>query len=33
MSLNGEFENCRERAVLFLGLDRNKSSGRVRQKL
>ena len=33
MSSNGAFENCRERAVLFLGLDRNKSSGRVRQKL
>ena len=33
MSSNSAFENCRERAVLFLGLDRNKSSGRVRQKL
>ncbi|NLC39555.1 MAG: RecX family transcriptional regulator [Clostridiaceae bacterium] len=33
MSSNAEFDNCRERAVVFLGLDRNKSSGRVRQKL
>lgn len=33
MSLNPEFENCRERAVLFLGLDHNKASGRVRNKL
>ncbi|MDD2426665.1 MAG: RecX family transcriptional regulator [Eubacteriales bacterium] len=33
MSLNLDFENCRERAVLFLGLDHNKASGRVRKKL
>lgn len=33
MSSSEEFDSCRERAVAFLGLDRNKSSGRVRQKL
>ncbi|NLC26371.1 MAG: RecX family transcriptional regulator [Fastidiosipila sp.] len=33
MSLNPDFENCRERAVLYLGLDHNKPSGRVRKKL
>ena len=33
MSLNQEFEECRERAVLFLGLNYNKASGRVRNKL
>ncbi len=33
MSLKQEFEECRERAVLFLGLNYNKASGRVRNKL